>query len=69
MAIGVHTRPGEEVILEEASHTFHYENGAIAALWGAQPRTVAATGGILTPRADPAPRPAARTTTCRALGC
>jgi len=49
IAIGVHTRPGEEVILEESSHPFHYENGAISALWGAQPRTVAGHRGILTP--------------------
>jgi threonine aldolase len=49
IAIGVHTRPGEEVILEEGSHPFHYENGAIAALWGAQPRTVAGQRGILSP--------------------
>ncbi len=49
VAIGVHTRPGEEVILEESSHPFHYENGAISALWGAQPRTVAGQRGIFTP--------------------
>ncbi|HEY1418144.1 MAG TPA: GntG family PLP-dependent aldolase, partial [Myxococcaceae bacterium] len=49
IAIGVHTRPGEEVILEESSHPFHYENGAVAALWGAQPRTVVGQRGILTP--------------------
>jgi threonine aldolase len=49
IAIGVHTRPGEEVILEAASHPFHYENGAISALWGAQPRTLPGNRGILTP--------------------
>src|SRR5262249_15536546 len=49
IAIGVHTRPGEEVILEESSHPFHYENGAISALWGAQPRTVVGQRGIFTP--------------------
>ena len=49
VAIGVHTRPGEEVILEEGSHPFHYENGAIAALWGVQPRTVVGHRGLLTP--------------------
>ena len=49
IAIGVHTRPGEEVILEEASHPFHYENGAMAALWGVQPRTVVGQRGLLTP--------------------
>jgi threonine aldolase len=49
IAIGVQCRPGEEVILEEASHPFHYENGAISALWGVQPRTVAGRRGIMTP--------------------
>jgi threonine aldolase len=49
IAIGVHCRPGEEVILEEASHPFHYENGAISALWGVQPRTVAGRRGVLSP--------------------
>ena len=49
IAIGVQTRPGEEVILEESSHPFHYENGAISALWGAQPRTIAGKRGIFTP--------------------
>jgi len=48
VAIGVQCRPGEEVILEEGSHSFHYENGAMAALWGVQPRTVAGKRGILT---------------------
>jgi threonine aldolase len=49
IAIGVQCRPGEEVILEEASHPFNYENGAIAALWGVQPRTVVGQRGLLTP--------------------
>ncbi len=49
IAIGVHTRPGEEVILEEGSHPFHYENGAMGALWGVQPRTVVGQRGLLTP--------------------
>ncbi|HET9156091.1 MAG TPA: GntG family PLP-dependent aldolase [Myxococcaceae bacterium] len=49
IAIGVQTRPGEEVILEESSHPFHYENGAISALWGAQPRTIVGKRGIFTP--------------------
>src|SRR5262249_61537229 len=47
--IGVLTRPVEEVILEESSRPVHYENGAIAALWGAQPRTLVGQRGILTP--------------------
>ena len=60
LAIGVQCRPGEEVILEEASHPFHYENGAIAALWGAQPRTVVGQRGHLHPGAGPGGLPRAR---------
>jgi threonine aldolase len=48
VAVGVHCRPGEEVILEEGSHAFHYENGALAALWGVQPRVVTGRRGLFT---------------------
>ncbi len=36
IAIRVHTRPGDEVLVEESSHTFLYEGGGIAALSLAQ---------------------------------
>jgi threonine aldolase len=39
-AIGVHTRPGNEVILSETVHVIDHEGGASAALWGAQTRVV-----------------------------
>jgi threonine aldolase len=48
VAVGVHCRPGEEVILEEGSHPVHYENGALSALWGVQPRVVVGRRGLLT---------------------
>jgi threonine aldolase len=39
-AIGVHTRPGDEVILSETVHVVEYEAGAAGALSGVQMRTV-----------------------------
>ena len=47
-ALGVHCPRGTEAVMEERSHTFHYENGAVAALWGIQPRTVTGRRGLLT---------------------
>jgi threonine aldolase len=47
-ALGVHCPRGTEAVMEERSHTFHYENGAVAALWGIQPRTVIGRRGLLT---------------------
>jgi threonine aldolase len=48
VAIGVHTRPGMEVILEADSHSFHFETGATAMLSGVQVHTVQGERGILT---------------------
>lgn len=50
VAIAVHTRPGQEVIVEERCHVFHYELGAMAALSGVLPRPVASESG--TPTAE-----------------
>src|SRR5262245_65600605 len=36
IALGVHCRPGDEVILERSSHTFNFECGGPARLWGVQ---------------------------------
>ncbi len=41
IALRVHGRSGTEVIVEERSHVFHYEMGAMAALSGLLPRPVA----------------------------
>ena len=39
-AIGLHTRPGSELILSERTHVIEHETGAAGALWGVQTRTV-----------------------------
>ncbi len=48
IAIRVHTRPGDEVVVAERSHLYHYEAGAPAALWGVQLRPVGDASGVLT---------------------
>jgi threonine aldolase len=47
IAVHIHTRPGQEVILEERSHIFNYEMAAMAAISGTIPRPVKAPDGIL----------------------
>jgi threonine aldolase len=47
-AVGIQVRPGDELILEAGGHHIHYEMGALAALWGVQPRPVATPDGTLT---------------------
>ena len=47
VAIRVHTKPGQEVITEAASHVFNYEMAAMAAISSVIPRPVAAADGIL----------------------
>ncbi len=47
IAIRVHTKPGQEVITEAASHIFNYEMAAMAAISGVIPRPVSAADGIL----------------------
>lgn len=40
IAIGVHCRPGDELICGETAHVYVWEGGAIARLWGATARTL-----------------------------
>jgi threonine aldolase len=42
-----HTRPGQEVICEEAGHIYNYEMGSMSAIAGVLPRVVAGQDGIL----------------------
>jgi len=49
IAIGLHCRPGDEVISEAGSHCINFEGGAMAALWGAQPRAIQGERGLLAP--------------------
>ena len=36
IAIRLHAQPGDEVVVAERSHIYHYEGAAPAALWGVQ---------------------------------
>lgn len=49
IAIGIHCRMADEVITETGSHCVNFEGGAMAALWGVQPRTVDGERGLLFP--------------------
>lgn len=51
IAIGLSVRPGDEVLMEEKSHTFHFEVGGAARLWGAQARLYPSKRGIPDPAA------------------
>jgi threonine aldolase len=46
VAIMVHTRPGEEVILDAQCHIMNYELGAMAAIAGVMPRPIAGERGF-----------------------
>jgi threonine aldolase len=48
VAIKLHTRPGQEVVVEERGHIFNYEMATMAALSGCLARPVAAAEGKLT---------------------
>src|SRR5215470_15711678 len=46
--IVAHTRPGQEVICEEAGHIYNYEMASMSAVAGVLPRVVQGQDGILT---------------------
>ena len=47
IAVGLHARPGDELICEPNSHIYLWEGGGIARLWGVTARTVAPRSGQL----------------------
>ena len=49
ISIGIFASPGDEVLMEEKSHTFHFEVGGAARLWGCQPRLYSSDRGIPDP--------------------
>ena len=49
IAIGLAVRPGDEILMEEKSHTYHFEVGGAARLWGAQARLYGSDRGIPDP--------------------
>jgi threonine aldolase len=50
IAVLTHCRPGQELLLEEESHIFYYESGAVAALAGVQTRTISGNRGAMDPK-------------------
>jgi threonine aldolase len=51
IAVGVHARPGDELLCGATAHVYVWEGGGIARLWGVTPRTFAGDNGLLR-RAD-----------------
>ena len=49
IAIRLHTSPGEEVVVEAASHTYDWELAGMAALSGVQARAIESVRGALDP--------------------
>ena len=49
LAIRLHTRPGDEVIVEGSSHIIRYEGGSASSLSGVQLCCVPGTRGVLSP--------------------
>ena len=49
VAINLQTRPGHDVIIEQGSHVYCYELGAMAAWSGALPRVLRGSQGLLEP--------------------
>ncbi|MHC4134880.1 MAG: threonine aldolase family protein [Planctomycetota bacterium] len=50
IAIGLSVQPGDEILMEEKAHTFHFEVGGAARLWGAQPRLYGSDRGLPHPQ-------------------
>ena len=50
VAIGLSVQPGDEILMEEKAHTFHFEVGGAARLWGAQPRLYGSDRGLPDPQ-------------------
>jgi threonine aldolase len=49
LAVRLHTRPGDEIIVESGAHVVRYEGGAAAGLSGVQTCWLSGTRGILQP--------------------
>lgn len=49
VAIRCHTEPGDEVLVEDGAHPFHYEAGGAALISGVLLRRIAGTAGVIDP--------------------
>jgi len=59
LALAVHCRPGEEVLVGEGAHCAWYESGAAAALWGVQALVIGSGGMYGAADVDAAVKPSA----------
>lgn len=50
IAVLTHCVPGNEILLEEDSHIFYYEGGAVSAFAGVQTRTIKGRRGAMDPK-------------------
>ncbi len=50
VCIMAHTQRGDEIILEESAHIFHFEAAGASLLAGCQSRTIRGCGGVLDPQ-------------------
>jgi threonine aldolase len=48
IAVGLHTRPGDELICDSTSHVYVWEGGGIARNWGVTARTIEPAQGLIT---------------------
>jgi len=47
IAIGLHARPGDELLCDSQAHVFLWEGGGVARLWGVTARTIEPVQGLL----------------------
>ena len=47
IAIGLHCKPGDELLCDTTAHVYLWEGGGIARLWGVTPRTIEPSSGLL----------------------
>ncbi len=47
IAIGIHAKPGDELVCDATAHVYLWEGGGISRLWGVTPRTVEPASGLM----------------------
>ena len=47
IAIGLHAKPGDELVCDATAHVYLWEGGGISRLWGVTPRTVEPASGLM----------------------
>src|SRR4051812_26243655 len=47
IAVGLHAKPGDELLCSSTSHVYVWEGGGIARLWGVTTRTIVGANGLI----------------------